>query len=419
MHIFAVMNERLNPRNIAIEDYHYDLPDERIARYPLAERDFSKLLVWKQGEIQEDAFRNVGSHLPEKTMLVFNNSKVVESRLFFQKDSGGIIEVFALEPHEQYADITQAMHQTGSILYKCLIGGASKWKHGMVLAKNAGLEDGSAIRLAATMLERRPDCFVILLEWSPAHLSFAELLHALGQIPIPPYLHREAEESDKERYQTVYASQDGSVAAPTAGLHFTPALLQQLSLKGIGQAYTTLHVGAGTFMPVKSQSMEGHDMHAEFMEASLPFLQQIKEAPLIIPVGTTAMRTLESLYWMGVKTILNPAISFPELEMKQWEVYDLLSQHTFSKEEALEALIQWLRNNGRNQLVIRTQILIAPGYTFGICKGLITNFHQPKSTLLLLIAALMGDAWKQVYAYALEKDFRFLSYGDSSLLLTG
>jgi S-adenosylmethionine:tRNA ribosyltransferase-isomerase len=418
LHIFAGMNERLNPRDIAIDDFEYALPDERIAKYPLKERDQSKLLLWQAGNIQEDIFKNIGQYLPSDTLLVFNNSKVVACRLFFQKESGGIIEVFALEPHEQYADITEAMRQTGHIHYKCLIGGASKWKHGTVLKKLSHTDDGT-LTLEASIVERRSDCFVVALSWYPAHLCFADVLHISGQIPIPPYLHRDAEESDKERYQTVYAAHDGSVAAPTAGLHFTPALLQMLSEQGIRQAFTTLHVGAGTFMPVKSNTMEGHHMHVEFLEASIAFLEQLKNAATIIPVGTTAMRTLESLYWMGVKVLQNPGITYPQLEMKQWEVYDTFATKEIHKEKAINALIQWLQNAEKNRIIARTQIMIAPGYQFGICNGLITNFHQPKSTLLLLIAALTGSSWKEIYRYALENNFRFLSYGDSSLLLPG
>lgn len=410
------MNERLNPREIAIDDYAYELPDDKIAKYPLKERDQSKLLLWLKDEIQEDIFQNIGEYLPADSLLVFNNSKVVACRLFFQKESGGTIEVFALEPHEQYADITEAMHQTGHILYKCLIRGASKWKDGLVL-KKVTKSDVTPLTIEASILERRPDCFVVSLSWHPAHLSFADVLHISGQIPIPPYLHRESEESDKERYQTVYAAHDGSVAAPTAGLHFTPNLLQKLDKLGIRQAFTTLHVGAGTFMPVKSSTMEGHNMHFEFLEASIEFLEQLKEAGTIIPVGTTAMRTLESLYWMGVKVLQNPNISHAQLEMKQWEVYDAIANLRFPKNEALHALINWLQNAGKGKIMARTQIMIAPGYKFGICKGLITNFHQPKSTLLLLVSALIGEDWQKVYNHALSNDFRFLSYGDGSLLL--
>jgi S-adenosylmethionine:tRNA ribosyltransferase-isomerase len=347
---------------------------------------------------------------------VFNNSRVVEARLLFTKPSGGIIEIFALEPHEQYSDITTAMNQTGHILYKCLVGGASKWKHGMVLEKRMPY-NGYELTLEAIISERRPDCFVIQLTWNADNLSFAGLLHEAGKIPIPPYLHREAEELDDQRYQTVYAKADGSVAAPTAGLHFTPALLDELRQKGFQTAFTTLHVGAGTFLPVKSSTMQHHEMHAEFLEVDSDLLDALLQSETIIPVGTTAMRTLESIYWMGVKIIQQPNISLTALEMDQWEVYDSLSKISVSKHDAIFAVKKWLQQAGMHQLIIKTRILIAPGYRFGICNGLITNFHQPKSTLLLLVAALVGDDWKKIYQYALEQDFRFLSYGDGSLLM--
>jgi S-adenosylmethionine:tRNA ribosyltransferase-isomerase len=341
---------------------------------------------------------------------------VVEARLLFQKPTGGIIEVFALEPHEQYSDITTAMNQTGEIFYKCLIGGASKWKHGMVLKKEV-VEDGKLISLEARIAERRSDCFVLHLSWNPGHYSFAGVLHLAGQIPIPPYLHREAEASDSERYQTVYAEAEGSVAAPTAGLHFTKRLLKELQGRGFSLAYTTLHVGAGTFMPVKSATMEGHEMHAEFLEAGVDLLEKLRNAEMVIPVGTTAMRTLESLYWMGVKAFHHPEVSLAELEMQQWEVYDTWMEQAVDKGVAMQALIDWLHRAGLGQLVIKTRIIIAPGYRFGICQGLVTNFHQPQSTLLLLVSALIGEDWETVYDYALANDFRFLSYGDGSLLL--
>jgi S-adenosylmethionine:tRNA ribosyltransferase-isomerase len=410
------MKALTHPREISIEEFDYPLENERIAKYPLPERDASKLLIYARGNMDEARYANIGDHLPASSLLVFNNSRVVEARLLFQKPSGGIIEIFALEPHEQYADITTAMNQTGQVFYKCLVGGASKWKHGMVLTKKVA-HNGDILTLQAAITDRRPDCFVISLSWHPEDISFAQVLHYAGNMPIPPYLHRDAEESDTERYQTVYASADGSVAAPTAGLHFTSKLLEQLAAKGFTQAYTTLHVGAGTFMPVKSSTMDGHEMHAEFLEAGENLLIQLRDAAVVIPVGTTAMRTIESLYWMGVKAYKNPSVTLAELEMQQWEVYDELMKAPVNKGTALNALLQWMRQAGLRQLVVKTRIIIAPGYPFGICKGLITNFHQPKSTLLLLVAALIGDDWKRVYDYALKNDFRFLSYGDGSLLL--
>ncbi len=410
------MNLVNDPKNIAIDEFTYDLPDERVARFPLAERDGSKLLVYQNGNISETIYKKLPGQLPQNTLLVFNNSRVVEARLIFTKPSGGQIEIFALEPHEQYADIATAMNETGGILYKCLIGGASKWKHGMVMEKKMPYLEES-LTLTASIAERRADCFVVQFNWDPGSLTFAAVLHEAGKIPIPPYLHREAEEQDEVRYQTIYAKTDGSVAAPTAGLHFTPELLDRLSQKGVCTAFTTLHVGAGTFMPVKTATMQGHDMHAEFIEADEEILDALSGSETVIPVGTTAMRTLESLYWMGLKIIQQPNISVTDLEMNQWEVYEHLERFRVPKEEAISALKHWMNQAGRRQLIVRTRILIAPGYRFGICNGLVTNFHQPKSTLLLLVAALVGDDWKRIYRYALDNDFRFLSYGDGSLLI--
>jgi S-adenosylmethionine:tRNA ribosyltransferase-isomerase len=407
----------MHPSEQSISNFTYVLPDDRIARYPLEQRDASKLLLYKKGEISQDSFSNIDAHIPQGSLLVFNNSRVMEARLLFQKETGGIIEIFALEPHEQYPDITSAMNTCSPIRYKCLVGGAGKWKRGMVLHKTVQKGD-AAVTIAARISDRRPDCFVIDFDWQPADLPFAEVLHALGQMPIPPYLHREAEPADNERYQTIYAKEEGSVAAPTAGLHFTPAVFEKLQARQIGLAYLTLHVGAGTFMPVKSTTMAGHQMHAEFMDVDAGLLRRLgEEKGIVIPVGTTSMRTLESLYWMGLKTFLNPAIPLSELEISQWEAYENTSVSGVSAGEALGALVQWMEARQMQRLIVKTQILIAPGYRFRICKGLITNFHQPQSTLLLLVAAMLGNDWKKVYDYALQHEFRFLSYGDSSLLI--
>jgi len=404
----------MHPKYIAIQDYTYDLPDERVAKYPLEKRDDSKLLLYKNGTISHTIFNTIADHLPTGSLLVFNNSKVVEARLLFQKATGGVIEIFTLEPHEKYADITTAMNTTGSILYKCLVGGAGKWKHGMVLSKNVTY-DNLDIQLSAKIVDRRTDCFVIELVWAPSDQSFASILHAAGQIPIPPYLHREADNTDTERYQTVYAKEDGSVAAPTAGLHFTPEVLQSLVNKNIGLDDVTLHVGAGTFMPVKSATMEHHNMHAEFIDVTTDLIKKLIVKDTVIPVGTTSMRTLESLYWMGLKALANPNISLPEIGIQQWDVYDD-DVNKVDKHTALQALLIWLDHHHMQRLIVKTQILIAPGYQFKIANALVTNFHQPQSTLLLLVSALVGDAWKKVYNYAMENEFRFLSYGDSSLL---
>ena len=408
----------MHPKHISIQDYTYDLPDERVAKYPLEKRDESKLLVYRNGNINHTIFSNIADHLPSQSLLVFNNSKVVEARLLFQKATGGVIEIFTLEPHEQYADITTAMNTTGSILYKCLVGGAGKWKRHMVLTKTVSYEN-ALINLSATIVDRRPDCFVIKLEWTPNDLPFASLLHAAGQIPIPPYLHRDADNTDTERYQTIYAAADGSVAAPTAGLHFTPAVMQTLADKNIVQAFVTLHVGAGTFMPVKSATMQDHHMHAEFIDVDIELIKKLLQHDTIIPVGTTSMRTLESLYWIGLKALHNPDISLQEIGIQQWDVYEeaeINAENAASKNTALLALLHWLESRNLKRLIVKTQILIAPGYQFKIANALITNFHQPQSTLLLLVSAFIGDDWKKVYQYAMENDFRFLSYGDSNLL---
>lgn len=400
-----------SPKEIRISDYHYDLPDSRIARFPLEERDASKLLIWEDGNISEDVYRNLPSHLPHGASLVFNNTRVVEARILFTKPTGGQIEVFALEPGQQYPDITTAMLQTGSVQWKCMVGGASKWKKGMVLEKQLG---GTILK--ASIADQLPDCFLLNLQWDSADMSFAELLHRAGLIPLPPYLKRDAEASDSERYQTIYAREEGSVAAPTAGLHFTDRIFEGLREKNIHSRFVTLHVGAGTFKPVKSDTMEDHPMHAEFIDVSRETILELSSDKELVAVGTTSLRTLESLYWMGVKLSINPDLSSAELEMNQWDVYDQLQQHTLPREEALQHLLTYMHNRKMERLICRTRLLIAPGYQPQMISGIITNFHQPQSTLLLLIAALAGPQWREIYHYALNHDFRFLSYGDGSLI---
>jgi S-adenosylmethionine:tRNA ribosyltransferase-isomerase len=405
-----------HPRNLSINDYSYSLPEERIAKYPLAERDASRLLVYNNGNITTDTYRSLSTYLPQNALLVFNNTKVVEARLLFQKPTGGAIEIFCLEPPSQYADITTAMSQRQTVLWQCLVGGASKWKAGQILEKKIQLANHEIILLAG-FVEKRDDSFIIELSWTPAHLSFAEVLHQAGAIPLPPYIKRTVEESDKERYQTVYAQTGGSVAAPTAGLHFTETIFKELDKKFILKDFVTLHVGAGTFKPVSSNTMQEHEMHAEWIDVSKDFIQNLlnnlEEA--IVAVGTTSLRTVESLYWLGVKSRESSITNHQSLQLSQWEAYELASKN-ISVSESLQSLLDWMQENKLERLIAKTQILIAPGYTFKIIKGLITNFHQPQSTLLLLVAALIGDDWKKVYAYALQNDFRFLSYGDGSLL---
>lgn len=406
----------MHPKDISIKDFTYSLPEEKIAVYPLAERDASRLLTYKDGTISEDTYKNISQHIPQDSLLVFNNSKVVEARLLFQKPTGGVIEIFCLEPGEQYADITAAMHQTGKVYWQCLVGGASKWKHGQVLEKN--IRNGNdTITLQASYVEKKAGSFVIGLSWQPAHLSFAELLHHAGAIPLPPYLKREAEASDSDRYQTIYAHNEGSVAAPTAGLHFTESIFQSLADKNISTDYVTLHVGAGTFKPVKADTMAGHDMHSEFIDVQKELIEQLllHLDTTIVAVGTTSMRTLESLYWLGVQSAAGSLNAEEHLLVEQWEPYEN-EEANISVKESLAALLKWMGERDMKRIIARTQIIIAPGYKPRIVKGLITNFHQPQSTLLLLVAALVGNNWRQIYSYALQNGFRFLSYGDGCLL---
>ncbi|HEX5024175.1 MAG TPA: S-adenosylmethionine:tRNA ribosyltransferase-isomerase [Agriterribacter sp.] len=408
----------MNPKELQIKDFIYPLPEQRIARYPLPERDASKLLVCKNGQISEDKYFNIAAHLPADALMILNDTRVVEARLLFQKPSGGVIEIFCLAHHEQYADVTTAMFQKGRVWWNCLVGGASKWKRGMVLEKRIGIK-GTEIILRASIVERLPESFTIEMDWVPTDLSFAEILHYAGVMPLPPYIKREADINDEERYQTIYALQQGSVAAPTAGLHFTEHIFQSLDAKHIERDFVTLHVGAGTFKPVKSEQMQDHVMHHEFIDVRYETIEKlIERIGRIFCVGTTSLRTIESLYWMGVKIKQSPGIPADGLIINQWEVYENLAAHKIPVSESLSLLLNWMRDHQMKKLLSQTQILIAPGYRFNVTSGLITNFHQPQSTLLLLVAALIGDDWKKVYAYALDNDFRFLSYGDGCLLFT-
>lgn len=406
----------MDPKNLSISDFTYNLPEERIAKYPLEERDASKLLVFKSGAITESVYTNLDEFLPDDTLMIFNNTKVVEARLLFQKKTGGVIEIFCLEPDEKYADITSAMWQKGKVIWKCLIGGASKWKHGITLEKVIKRNEGEII-LKAAIADRLNDCFLIEFTWEPTELSFSEMLHLTGLIPLPPYLHRTVEEDDKNRYQTIYAHYDGSVAAPTAGLHFTETVFKKLAAKNIRKEFVTLHVGAGTFKPVKSEKMVEHEMHAEFIEVSTDTIRNIINYlnKTIVAVGTTSLRTVETLYWMGVKLMIHPGTTIEELHIQQWDPYE--TEHGYiSAKDALVHLHNWMEKNKIPRLITKTQILIAPGYDLKVAHGIITNFHQPQSTLLLLIAAIVGDEWRSIYNYALNNNFRFLSYGDGCLI---
>ncbi len=411
----------MHPKDISIKDYTYRLPEEKIARYPLPERDASKLLLYKNGVIKEDVFSNITEHLSENALLIFNNTKVIPARLLFQKSSGGIIEIFCLEPHEQYAGITTAMLQKGKVRWQCLVGGASKWKQGQVLEKKITIP-GKEIILHASYIEKRTGNFLIELSWLPADLNFAEVLQSTGAIPLPPYIKRPVEASDTERYQTIYAGHNGSVAAPTAGLHFTSDIFDRLKSKNIQLDFVTLHVGAGTFKPVKTATMQKHEMHAEFIDVIKSTVENILSnlSHPIIAVGTTSLRTIESLYWLGVKKSTDlsrqsSGQSENSLSLLQWEVYDLAEKNIPVK-DALQSFIEWMDKNHLERLAGKTQILIAPGYKPKVVNALVTNFHQPQSTLLLLVAAMIGKDWEKVYDYALQHDFRFLSYGDGSLL---
>lgn len=403
----------MHPSEISILDFTYELPEERIAKYPLPERDQSRLLLYRAGTISEDIYAHIHEHIPEGALLVFNETKVVEARLRFQKPTGGVIEVFCLEPGPGYHDITSAMLQRERVHWRCLIGGAGKWKHGMVLQKNIA----ENIVLEARIIERETAAFIVELSWNDNTRSFAEILHLTGAIPLPPYLNREAEASDTERYQTIYAKQEGSVAAPTAGLHFTNKVFDALASKNIDSSFVTLHVGAGTFKPVKSERMSGHDMHAELIDVDIRFIEQLQQRVngTVIAVGTTSLRTIESLYWIGLKIAQGRlGDASHDTYVQQWDPYEGWPE--ISTSEALQTLIDWMSEKQLTRLVTKTQIIIAPGYHLKVADGLVTNFHQPQSTLLLLVAAIVGEDWRRIYNHALNNGFRFLSYGDGSLL---
>lgn len=396
----------MHPKNISILDFTYHLPDEKIALHPAEQRDNAKLLVYKNGIIYEDKYSNIHTHLPQNSALIFNNTKVIKARILFTKPSGGVIELFLLEPYQ--GDYSTTLSATKTCQWKCFIGGASKWKEKELVFDKWGLR--------AQLIEKLTDAYVVEFNWT-AIISFAEIVEQIGNIPLPPYIKRNVNEVDKNCYQTIFAAHDGSVAAPTAGLHFTETIFKNLAAKNITTGFVTLHVGAGTFKPVKAATMAAHEMHAEWMDVSIETIKNLITTidKTIVAVGTTSLRTIESLYWMGVKTLLQPLTE--QLTISQWEIYDELHiEKTITAKDALEALLQWLQKNNLTQLFTQTQILIAPGYQFKIAKAIITNFHQPQSTLLLLVAAAIGNDWKKIYDYALENNFRFLSYGDGSLL---
>lgn len=398
---------------IRIEEFNYPLSDERIAKFPLTKRDESKLLVYRNGKIDEAVFKQLSDYLPQGSMLVYNNTRVIQARMLFQKETGAQIEVFCLEPVIPH-DYALVFQQTESCSWLCLVGNLKKWKEG-ALHKTIRMGDKEVV-LSAERIKTTGDSHLVRFSWNNPQVTFAELLDAAGILPIPPYLHRETRESDLQTYQTVYSKIKGSVAAPTAGLHFTPEVLAGLDAKGFTREEVTLHVGAGTFKPVKSEVIGDHEMHTEFISVRRSAIENIRtNLGRIIAVGTTSVRTLESLYYMGRTLVNNPDATSEELVVTQWTPYHDTEEVT--THEALTALLDYLDRNQTDTLLSATQIMIAPGYEFKIVKGIITNFHQPKSTLLLLISAFVNGNWKSIYNYALDNDFRFLSYGDSSLLL--
>ena len=410
-------------QNISIEDYNYPLPDERIAKYPLGERDASKLLVLKNGELTSSHFKNINDFLPKDSLLIFNETKVVRARLQFTKESGAAIEIFCLEPITGNGDYQLAFSSSSPSEWRCLVGNSRRWKSDKLsleveVNKTTSQQDNKTkATLYAERLEKNDNYSVVRFSWEPAELSFAEILEAAGEIPLPPYLHREAEASDRERYQTVFAKHEGSVAAPTAGLHFTNELIDRLKNDGIAFEEVTLHVGAGTFRPVSSETIGEHEMHSETIVVRKSCIENlIKNCnKTIIPVGTTSMRTIESLYWIGLM-LIEEGLEERNLHLNQWFPYKE-RESLPSAEESLSTILKYMEMHKMEVFHASTALMIAPSCKINIAKALITNFHQPKSTLLLLVSALIGNKWKEAYQYALDNDFRFLSYGDSCLFL--
>ena len=398
-------------KNIKISDYLYHLPDGKIEQYPLVERDSSKLLVYKNGEIENNKFENITDYVPDDSLIIFNNTKVIPARLFFLKDSGAKIEIFCLEPSSDTTDYQVEFHKKGKSEWKCFIRNASKWKSGKVTAK-FNYQDRE-YEISAEVKSKDTDEYLIGFNWEPADITFGEVIESLGKIPLPPYIRRESEESDKVKYQTVYARVEGSVAAPTAGLHFTQKEFDKLEQKKCKIDFLTLNVGAGTFKPVKSETIGGHKMHGELFCVNDDLLKNILEykSRKITAVGTTSLRTLESVYWFGVKLLKDETCEF---KIEQWYPYE---NDGVSFENSIDAVLNFMHKKKLKQIYGKTELMIIPGYKFNVVDLLVTNFHLPGSTLLLLIAAFIGEDWKVVYEYALNNDFRFLSYGDSSILI--
>ena len=404
----------MKTKEIQIQDYSYALPDERIAKFPIAERDHSKLLIYNKGEVGEDVFYHLPEHLPQGALMVFNNTKVIQARLHFRKETGALIEIFLLEPAKP-ADYEQMFQTRDCCQWLCIIGNQKKWKEG-ALSRTLDI-NGQQMTITATRKGEAGTSQLIEFQWDGG-ASLAEVIDAIGELPIPPYLNRKAEESDKTTYQTVYSKIKGSVAAPTAGLHFTERVLADLDQRGIEREELTLHVGAGTFKPVKSATIGEHDMHTEYVAVRRHTIERLlAHNGEAIAVGTTSVRTLESLYYMGLKVLRNSDLKEEDLHVKQWEPYEEVSGEKPEVKEVLQALLDWMVRNDLTVLHSSTQIIIAPGYDYKIVRMLVTNFHQPQSTLLLLVSAFVKGDWRKIYDYALSHDFRFLSYGDSSLLI--
>lgn len=400
-------------KHIKISDYNYPLPDERIAKFPLPVRDQSKLLVYRHGEVSETRFTSLPDYLEAGELMIFNNTKVIQARLHFRKETGALIEIFCLEPI-QPNDYVLNFQQTSHAAWLCMIGNLKKWKEGS-LHKEMNVK-GHTITLTATRGECRGTSHWVDFTWDNPEITFADILEVFGELPIPPYLNRETQESDKETYQTVYSKIKGSVAAPTAGLHFTERVLQTLRDKGVDLEEVTLHVGAGTFKPVKSEEIEGHEMHTEYISVNRQTIEKlIAHGGKAIAVGTTSVRTLESLYYIGVTIASHPDAGQEELHVRQWQPYE--THPTMTTVESLQQILDYMKHHELEALHTSTQIIIAPGYTYHIVQKMVTNFHQPQSTLLLLVSAFVKGDWRTIYDYALAHDFRFLSYGDSSLLI--
>jgi S-adenosylmethionine:tRNA ribosyltransferase-isomerase len=393
---------------IDLSTYHYELPEYRIAKYPLSDRDSSKLLVFNEGSIKETVFNNIIGEIPTNSTLIFNNTKVIPARLLFQKDTGAQIEIFLLQPIAPSTVISETLASTNAVVWQCMIGNSKRWKNGTALQRSIEI-NGENLIVEASRLDNSNE---VKISWDNHQVRFVDIVESAGQVPLPPYLNRKAEASDKERYQTVYSKNEGAVAAPTAGLHFTQPILEALSEKGVGEEYLTLHVSAGTFQPIKVDDVTQHPMHCEQIMVNKQTIEKVVNSEKVIAVGTTSMRTLESLYWYGIKLITESTDKLFIDKLYPYQQHGSLP----TRKEVFQVILDYMNKSELESLFGETEIFIFPSYQFRVCDGLITNFHQPGSTLILLIAAFIGKNWQKVYKYALSNNFRFLSYGDSSLL---